>query len=90
MILFSAFILVPIEHSTEMEPEAGAEETLEREVKINQSFYIIPPHSDPELADCHGFNLKKDFEVNIFMVLCYNFKTVDAKSSSVQLGCSKN
>ena len=69
MILFSAFILVPIEHSTEMEPEAGAEETLEREVKMNQSFYIIPPHSDPELADCHGFNLKKDFEVMIIRAL---------------------
>ena len=46
-----------------MEPETTAEETLEEDVRLNESFYIIRPHSDSELAQCHGFNLKKDFEV---------------------------
>ena len=46
-----------------MEPETSAEESLEVEVKLNQSFYIIEPHSDPDLAECHGLNLKVDFEV---------------------------
>jgi len=45
-----------------MEPETSAEETLEEDVRLNESFYIIRPHSDSELAQCHGFNLKKDFE----------------------------
>ena len=47
----------------DMEPETSAEETLEEDVRLNESFYIIRPHSDSELAQCHGFNLKKDFEV---------------------------
>ena len=46
-----------------MEPETSAEDTLEVEVKLNQSFYIIEPHSDPDLAECHGFNLIVDYEV---------------------------
>ena len=46
-----------------MEPETSAEETLEEDVRLNESFYIIRPLSNESLAQCHGFNLKKDFEV---------------------------
>ena len=54
-----------------MEPETSAEETLEEDVRLNESFYIIRPHSDSELAQCHGFNLKKDFEVRTVAYISY-------------------
>ena len=61
-------ISVRFTFSQKMEPETSAEETLEVEVRHNESFYIITPHSDPELAQCHGFNLKKDFEVRYNLI----------------------
>ena len=36
-----------------------------RRMEFNKSIYVIEPHPDPDLAECHGFNLRSDFEVGI-------------------------
>ena len=32
----------------------------------NNSIYFIEPQTDPELKDCHGFELKTELQVGIF------------------------
>ena len=32
----------------------------------NNSIYFIEPQTDPELKDCHGFELKTELQVGVF------------------------